>query len=79
MKKDGSKDSKSKKKSKNIDWEERLFQVAVHLIDPVKEESTFELRPFVVDRCIRKAKTFIKEYKHAYKAGKLDDIISDKN
>lgn len=71
MKKD---QDKPNKKKKQIDWEERLFQVASQFLANNNGTNSQEL--FFLENHMIRAKSFIKQYRKLYEMGKFDDVIT---
>ncbi len=65
---------KSKKKKKQIDWEKRLFLVASQFLSNKNESNSNQI--YFLENHLTRAKSFIKEYRKLYEAGKFDDVIT---
>ena len=65
---------KLKKKKKQIDWEERLFLVASQFLSNKNESNSNQI--YFLENHMTRAKSFIKEYRKLYEAGKFDDVIT---
>lgn len=65
---------KTKKKKKQIDWEERLFLVASQFLSDKDESNSNQI--YFLENHMTRAKSFLRQYRKLYEAGEFDDVIT---